>query len=573
MRLSVTMIATAAFAFSLMPTCNLFAGEAARPLTGAAENDRAADSSAAAVSDSVAWLPLEPMLADSVRPSIPYSGGPGGYTPRVELFLGYSYLRATPTMASGNRLVWLNGGSASVAFNLNRYLGIVGDFGGFNDTRLQPTSANGTPSSVADSSGTVFTYLFGPRLSLRKYNRVTPYVQVLFGGIHASDVTLSSGCSGSGCTLLPTENSFAMTAGGGLDIRVHRHLAIRIVQAEYMMTKFENHTTGATASQNDMRLSTGLVFRFGGNSARSAPEFSPLAYSCSVNPSAVFPGDTIAVSGTALNLDPAKTIVYTWSVDGGTVAGTDSTATIDTRDIAAGIYTLKGHVSEGNKPGENADCTAGYVVKALEPPTVSCLANPPTVNSGDTSTIMATGISPQNRPLTYSYSSTFGSVSGSGSTATLTTGGAAAGAITVTCNIADDKGQTASGTTSVTVVVPTVPNPVTSELCPVNFARDARRPSRVDNEAKACLDQVALSLQSNSDAKLVLVGNAANNETDNKKLAAQRAVNTRTYLVNEKGIDAARIAVYTGSQDEKIVSTILIPAGATFDANGDAAVQ
>jgi hypothetical protein len=274
-----------------------------------------------------------------------------------------------------------------------------------------------------------------------------------------------------------------------------------------------------------------------------------------------------------VNLDPARTAVYSWTVDGGTVTGTTNATTIDTTTAVAGSYTLKGHVSEGDKPGENADCTAAYVVKVFEPPTVSCAANPSTVNSGDPSTITATGISPQNRALTYSFSSTSGSVSGAGTTATLTTGGAPAGVITVTCNVVDDKGQTASSPTSVTVIVPQAPMPMVSELCPVSFARDARRPARVDNEGKACLDQVAVNLQSNSDSKLALIGNAAGDEKRGSKLAAERAVNTKAYLVGEKGIDSSRITVYTGPQDGKVVTTTLIPAGARFDATGDTPVQ
>jgi outer membrane protein OmpA-like peptidoglycan-associated protein len=95
----------------------------------------------------------------------------------------------------------------------------------------------------------------------------------------------------------------------------------------------------------------------------------------------------------------------------------------------------------------------------------------------------------------------------------------------------------------------------------------------VDNEGKACLDGIALNLQQSSDAKLAIVGNAGSQEKGGIKLATERAVNTRTYLVSEKGIDSARIAVYTGSQDGKIVSTTLIPAGATFDSTGDTPVQ
>ncbi len=256
------------------------------------------------------------------------------------------------------------------------------------------------------------------------------------------------------------------------------------------------------------------------------------------------------------------------------MTGTSSTGSIDTKGVSAGAYTLKGHVSEGDKARENADCTAPFVVKAFEPPTVSCSASPVTVVSGDPSTITAIGSSPQNRPLTYAYHSDTGAMSGSGTTAVLSTSGVAPGPVAVTCNVEDDKGQTASATTSVTVTAPAVaPKPSTSDLCTIHFDRDLSRPVRVDNEAKACLDEVALSLQRNSDAKLALIGNAASNEKAGKKLATARAANTKAYLVGEKGIDSSRIAVYTGSQDGKTVSTTLIPAGATLDVGSDTPVD
>jgi outer membrane protein OmpA-like peptidoglycan-associated protein len=178
-------------------------------------------------------------------------------------------------------------------------------------------------------------------------------------------------------------------------------------------------------------------------------------------------------------------------------------------------------------------------------------------------------VSPQNRPLTYSYSSTAGSVTGNTSTATLNTTGAAPGTITVTANVVDDKGQSASCTTTVTVVAPTPPPAVTTtSLCSISFERDRRRPARVDNEAKACLDDIALNMQRSSDAKLAVIGNAASTEKTGAKLASARAVNTKEYLVTEKGVDASRISVYTGSQDGKTVASTLIPTGATLDTTG-----
>jgi len=505
--------------------------------------------------------------------------------PRAELFLGYSYLRSVPfhpMLTPGNRMVRLNGGSASIAFNLNRYFGLVGDFGGFDETKLQIAGTGANPPRAADASGTVYTFMAGPRISFR--HRVTPFAQALFGGVHASDVTLSN-CTGALCTPLPTENAFAMTAGGGIDLRLQRHLAIRIVQGEYLMTRFADLSTGNRDTQNDIRLSSGLVFGFGGNTPPPSVE-----YTCSASPSTVFPGDPITVTGVALNLNPKKTASYTWSSDGGAISGTSNTANIDTKTLSAGAYTVKGHVSEGVKPGQMADCSTQFTVKAFEPPTISCTANPSTVNPGDSSMVAASAVSPQNRPLTYSYSATAGSISGTTPSATLSTAGAAPGPITVSCNVVDDKGQSASATTSVNVIAPPPPPPppapLASSLCPVSFERDATRPTRVDNEAKACLDDIALNLQRSTDAKLALVGNEDAKEqaaeAKEAKLkprvqkpsdAVERAVNTKQYLVNEKGIDPTRILLYTGTDDAKTVTSTLIPAGAVNPAVGNTPVN
>src|SRR5580698_4333267 len=312
-----------------------------------------------------------------------------------------------------------------------------------------------------------------------------------------------------------------LTAGGGMDYQLpffDNRFSIRLFQADYrwMHTNYGPAvpvptigTLGGRTNLSGAELSTGIVGHFG----HIIPP-PPVTYACAVSPTTVFPGDPITVTGTAANLNPKKTASYTWSADGGTISGTSSTANIDTKTAAPGTYTVKGHVSEGAKPGELADCTATYTVKQFEPPTISCSANPSTVAPGDSSTITATGMSPQNRPLTYSYSATAGNVSGTGSTSTLSTAGAAPGSITVTANVVDDKGQSASCTTTVTVnAPPPPPAPLTSALCSVNFERDKRRPVRVDNEGKACLDDVALKLQSDSAAKLAVVGNATTDET------------------------------------------------------------
>jgi hypothetical protein len=281
-------------------------------------------------------------------------------------------------------------------------------------------------------------------------------------------------------------------------------------------------------------------------------------------------------------LEPKMNAIYSWSGSG--ASGTGTTVTIDTGALAPGSYTVTGAVKEGKsgkegmKPWENAACSAVFTVKAFEPPTVSCSASPSTINPGDKSTITASGVSPQNRPLTYTYSATSGSIQGTSTTAAFDSTGAPTGPVSITCNVKDDKGQTATAKTSVTIAAPYVaPVPHSQALCSITFNMKNQPPARVDNEAKACLDQVAVNLQNQADAKVVVVGESTAEEKAPKKgkhhehevenLAAQRAVNTKQYLVTDKGIDASRVIVVTGSTDGQTAEDYLVPSGATFTSD------
>ncbi|HTZ99280.1 MAG TPA: outer membrane beta-barrel protein [Candidatus Aquilonibacter sp.] len=155
---------------------------------------------------------------------------------KVEVFAGYSYLHSsvTGTSFSAN----LNGGSASVSVNPTSWLGLVGDFGGYH---------GGLNSDSSGINGELYTYMFGPKSAFR-VGRFTPFVQSLFGGIHAS--------SGSA---FGSENAFAMATGGGLDVNAAQHLGIRLVQAEYVLTTLHD---GVNNRQNSVRVSAGIVFRW-----------------------------------------------------------------------------------------------------------------------------------------------------------------------------------------------------------------------------------------------------------------------------------------------------------------------
>src|SRR5579864_6775673 len=105
------------------------------------------------------------------------------------------------------------------------------------------------------------------------------------------------------------------------------------------------------------------------------------------------------------------------------------------------------------------------------------------------------------------------------------------------------------------------PQQSATSLCSISFDRDRKRPTRVDNEAKACLDDVAFNAQRNPGARLFLVGEEATDESSKTNPAAYRAINTKEYLVGEKGIDASRVTVLTGDSNSKIVLIYIVPQG------------
>ena len=236
---------------------------------------------------------------------------------------------------------------------------------------------------------------------------------------------------------------------------------------------------------------------------------------------------------------------------------------IDTTGMAPGEYAVVGHVRDGRRARNQASCTVPFQVKAFDPPSVTCAAAPGSVISGTDVQISTTGTSPQNRTLTYSYAASAGVVTPSGPTAKLSTAGLGTVTVSVQCSVTDDLGQKASFETQVEVSKPVEPViPQTQELCSLSFTRDQRRPVRVDNEAKGCLDDIALTLQQQNDARLVMIGDASPEERP--EAAAQRVLNARQYLTVEKGIEGSRIEVRVGETSGRNVRDVLVPSGASF---------
>lgn len=185
--------------------------------------------------------------------------------PRVEVFTGYSYLRANDSLSER---INQNGWDLSAAANFTRSFGIVGDLSNHYGSRSDVFAPIG-------SRGKGLTFLFGPQYSYRAMPRVTPFAHALVGGIRANRlvppawINLPGGgiglVPGPGCTNLlcyQTVTSFAMALGGGLDVKATDRVWIRVAQAEYFRANLTN-ANGTSAAQNDVRISTGIVFRFG----------------------------------------------------------------------------------------------------------------------------------------------------------------------------------------------------------------------------------------------------------------------------------------------------------------------
>lgn len=186
--------------------------------------------------------------------------------PRAEVGVMYSYTRFSPSLHYTPNMN-INGGGGSFTYNLNHYLGVKGEFIGGGVSKATWTVPRGNvvfpAGATVQSSGNMFTYLFGPQIRVPGH-RISPYLNFLFGGAHTSVFADAiAACGNCTTTAAPSGNSFGMSIGGGLDLPVTHVVAIKVADIDYLMTRFNNGLTGGD-NQHNFRYSAGLVFRFGG---------------------------------------------------------------------------------------------------------------------------------------------------------------------------------------------------------------------------------------------------------------------------------------------------------------------
>jgi hypothetical protein len=473
--------------------------------------------------------------------------------PKVEVFVGYQWWNPGGNLPDQNsppnaiKIPSVKAGfGANLSYNFTKYWALEGNYGGDWGGSLH----------VANSA-----FAVGPKLTWRGEG-VNFFAHTLLGFDRFSARGIDA------------QNGVAAILGGGMDVKIWKPLSFRLFEADYQLERMNfshevppDNNSLRRQTYNGVRLTTGLVFNFGG-----APEL-PVAASCSVDHPEVMVGEPVHATVAASNFNPKHTLSYTWASNGGKVDGKDTGAAIDTNGVSGGSYTVTATVTDPKARKNNtASCTANFTVKEppKNPPQVSCSASPSTVQPGTPATITCTCTSPDNVPVTVGgWTSSGGSISGNGNSATLDTTGASPGPISINATCTDSRGLTASTSSSVTVENPPVPPPQASKLNECQYP-NVKKPWRVDNTCKAALDDVALKLQQDSDAKLVVVGNADPKEK-RKNLAAERALNVKAYISGgeaKQNIDPSRIETRTGNEGTANSEHWIIPAGATFPEAG-----
>ena len=245
------------------------------------------------------------------------------------------------------------------------------------------------------------------------------------------------------------------------------------------------------------------------------------------------------------------TLLYTWSVTGGTLSGEGASVAWDLSTVSPGTYTATVQVNDGNGhvvPG-TVTVTVAVCTDCRPPcPTVS-VSCPSSVDPGSAITFSSSLSSSAN--VTYNWSVSAGTISSGQGTSSITVDTAGLGGQTVTATVEVGGldpacSRTASCSTSVTAPAP--PATKFDEYGNIKF-----------NDEKARLDNYAIQLQNQPGAQgyIIAYGSCAGE-------AQARADRAKDYLVNTRGIDAGRIVTMDGGcRSDLSVELWIVPTGAT----------
>src|SRR6478672_2672276 len=274
--------------------------------------------------------------------------------PKLELYGGYSFMHFGADVhgqlpgalfpLSSRLEVNPRGIGASGTYNLNRWLGLTLDY----STHFGSGEA---PLAIDDAGFTNIS--LGPKITFRS-RHFAPFLEALVGdhrltaeGFHNID-------------------KLGFMGGGGLDVNLSRHIALRLLRADYVYSNYQYGDPAVTERTEirGARLQMGINFMFGGDDhAVSA------SAACSAQPTEVFAGEPVTATATGYNFNPRHTVHYNWSGKGVKVSGSNPSTQINTTGLEPGSYHVAANLNDGSREGV-ASCKTAFSIRQPNRPSI-----------------------------------------------------------------------------------------------------------------------------------------------------------------------------------------------------------
>lgn len=195
---------------------------------------------------------------------------PGG---RLEVFAGVTYGQFNTGLFSNASHASVAGWHIAPALKINRFLSFTGDFSeyfGSFGVFVGPNQT-GIPGFGFDAHfhDRVRTYSAGPEIGVRVAH-LRPFAHALVGVTHGIVYDKELDQNGKVTKTQSEQKRLSYALGGGVDVNLTKHVSLRAVQIDWFRNNFSeldptdpNGILTKAGRQNNVRISAGVVFRFG----------------------------------------------------------------------------------------------------------------------------------------------------------------------------------------------------------------------------------------------------------------------------------------------------------------------